>query len=315
MKSIKNNCFFYIPALILNLLKDFFERSMISFCPNLRFTPDRGPRLKGLKMGLNMLRTSGGKMKLYKYRYIILGACFFSATFAQQKIKLYALCTPSHEILKDQFFLPSLQDNFELIIEHVDQTCSSAKFMDEGWTQTTLQKVNLIIRAIKENWNTIFIFSDVDIQFFAPMQEKIIKLMEGKDIVMQKNCPSGVLCTGFFACRGNAKTLQLWEDVKKMMEINSLNSNQNSFNHCIKRHNKKNPYGVVWAYLPNSFYGGGTLTGCEWLPGMFLPIPPRIFMHHANWTKGVKNKIEQLNYVRKEVMRRQTRFIYKASLK
>jgi len=45
-------------ALVLNLLKDIFERSKIPFCPNLRFTPDRGPRLKVLKMGLNRLRAS-----------------------------------------------------------------------------------------------------------------------------------------------------------------------------------------------------------------------------------------------------------------
>jgi Nucleotide-diphospho-sugar transferase len=248
-----------------------------------------------------------------KWYYIFL-ACFLSV-YAQEKIKMYALCTPSHEILKDQFFLPSLQDDFELIIEYADQTCSSAKFMEEGWTQTTVQKVDLIIRAIQENWNSVFIFSDVDIQFFAPIQKKILKLIKDKDIVMQKNSPSGVLCTGFFACRGNSKTLQLWQDVKKMMEADSLSSDQISFNRCIRRFSKKNPYDVVWAYLPHSFYGGGTLTGREWLPGRLLPIPHNIVMHHANWTKGVKNKIEQLTYVRNEVLRRCKRFKYNFPIK
>ena len=59
--------------------------------------------------------------------------------------------------------------------------------------------------------------------------------MHDKDMVIQKNTPNGVLCTGFFACRGNEKTLQLWQDVKKVMESNELNSDQNSFNRCIKR--------------------------------------------------------------------------------
>jgi hypothetical protein len=132
--------------------------------------------------------------------------------------------------------------------------------------------------------------------------------MEGKDIIMQKNNPEGVLCTGFFACRGNGKTLQLWTDVKKTMQNEQLNSDQISFNQCVKRRSKKNPYGIVWGYLPNAFFGGGTLTGVLWLPGNTLPIPHNIVMHHANWTKGVKNKIAQLNYVQHEVYKKRNLF-------
>lgn len=218
-----------------------------------------------------------------------------------QKMKLYALYTPSHEILKDQFFLPSIQDDFEVVLDFCEQTCPTAEFMSNGWTQTTMRKVDFIIQAIHENWGEIFIFSDVDIQFFAPIQESIVRLMEDKDIVMQRNNPEGVLCTGFFACRGNERTLQLWTDVKKTMQKQQLNSDQISFNQCIKRRHKKNPYGVAWGYLPHTFFGGGTLTGTLWLPGNTLPVPHNIVMHHANWTKGIKNKIAQLNYVRGEV--------------
>jgi hypothetical protein len=176
--------------------------------------------------------------------------------------------------------------------------------MSKGWTDTTLRKVDLIIRAIQENWGSVFIFSDVDIQFFGPIQEKILELIQDKDMVIQKNSPNGVLCSGFFACRSNEKTLRLWQDVKDTMQKNKLNSDQNSLNRCIKRHGKKNPYNVVWGYLPNTFFGGGTLTGHEWSPGMHLRVPQGIMMHHANWTKGIKNKIAQLSYVRKEVRKR-----------
>src|SRR5947207_1978386 len=156
---------------------------------------------------------------------------FFSfSVLCQEKIKLYAIYTPSHAILKDTYFLPSIQDDFELIIEKVEQTCPTAQFMSQGWTDTTIKKVDLIIRAIEENWGSLFIFSDVDIQFFAPIQDLILSLIKDNDIIMQKNCPSGVLCTGFFACRGNEKTLRLWKDVKKLMEKHSSKSDQISFN-------------------------------------------------------------------------------------
>lgn len=227
--------------------------------------------------------------------------------FAHEKMRLYALYTPSHEILKDTFFLPSICDDFEIILEFAPQTSQSAVFMSEGWTATTMRKVDLIIRAIEENMGDVFIFSDVDIQFFAPIQKHIEELIEGKDIVMQKNNPEGVLCTGFFACRANKKTLQLWKDVKKHMRDNKLHSDQISFNKCIKRGSKKNPYDITWDYLPNTFFGAGTLIaypGYLWHPGKKLPIPAGILMHHANWTKGVKNKIAQLIYVRAEVDKR-----------
>lgn len=248
--------------------------------------------------------------------YYIAIICLFCATisFSQEKIKLYALYTPSHEVLKNDYFLPSVQDDFDIVFELCDQECPSARFMDTGWTQTTMKKVDLIIRAIHENWGSFFIFSDVDIQFFRPIKKRILKLIEGKDIIMQRNSPNGVLCTGFFVCRANERTLQLWTDVKNLMEQNSLNSDQNSFNQCIKRSNNRNPYDVVWAYLPNSFFGGGTLTGCEWHPGMLLPIPQNIMMHHANWTKGIHNKIAQLSYVRCEVMRRRKRVLSCAAI-
>ena len=230
-------------------------------------------------------------------------------SFADERIRLYALYTPSHEVLKDQFFLPSIQDDFDVICEFCEQTCLKAEFMSEGWTKTTMRKVDLIIRAIQENWGKIFIFSDVDIQFFRPIKNMIISLMEGKDILMQKNNPEGVLCTGFFACRANEKTLRLWTDVKHTMEEKQLQSDQISFNQCIKRSSKKNPYNVVWDYLPNVFFGGGTLTGHVWRPGISLTIPHNIMMHHANWTRGgVKNKIAQLIYVRDEVYKRRKKF-------
>lgn len=230
---------------------------------------------------------------------LLIAFCSFSSTFSQ--IRMYALCTPSHEILRDKYFLPSIKDDFEVIIENANQTCSSSSFMSQGWTKTTIKKVDLIIKAIHDNWGSFFVFSDLDIQFFQPMEETITTLLGDNDLIIQKNCPSGVLCTGFFVCKANEKTLALWSDVKKIMENNPEQSDQITLNQCIKRNSAKNPYDVKWDYLPITFFGGGTLTGTSWFPGKKLSIPKGIFMHHANWTKGIKNKIAQLKYVKAEV--------------
>ena len=246
-------------------------------------------------------------MKAKNFIILIL-FLFTNNAIKTEKIKLYAIYTPSHAILKDKWFLPSIQDDFDLVIEFHKQTCSSASFMDTGWTSTTVKKVELIIRAIEENWGKIFIFSDVDIQFFAPIQNKIEQLMKDKDMVIQKNHPNGQLCSGFFACRGNEKTLQLWQDAYKLMHNNKEISDQKALNYCLRgKKSKENKYKVIWDYLPSIFFGAATLTGHGWKPKRKLPVPKNIVMHHANWTKGIKNKIAQLNYVRKIVKERKNK--------
>jgi len=237
-----------------------------------------------------------------KTKFICLFLIFFTFFCVAEKMKLYAVYTPSHAILKDTFFLPSLQDDFDIIIEFHEQTCPSASFLSDGWTRTTIRKVDLIIRAIKENWGKVFIFSDVDIQFFAPIEGKIRSLMQEKDMLIQRNNPRGTLCSGFFALRANENTLHLWQDVKKYMESTGL-SDQVSLNKCIQRSNKQNKYGVVWDYLPNTFFGGGTLTGRTWRKGTPLYVPKNVVIHHANYTKGIDNKIAQLLYVKNVVAR------------
>jgi len=243
-------------------------------------------------------------MKTKNFIVLILFLLISSST-KTEKMKLYALYTPSHAVLKNEWFIPSIQDDFDLILEFHEQTCPSGYFMGSGWTKTTIKKVKLIIHAIEENWGKIFIFSDVDIQFFAPIQEHIEKLIENKDIIIQKNSPNGVFCSGFFSCRGNEKTLQLWQDALNLMANDQKISDQKALNRCLKK--KNNKYGIVWGYLPNTFFGGGTLTGHRWRPGKKLPIPKNIVMHHANWTSSFKDKILQLRYVRNTVNARKNR--------
>ncbi len=232
--------------------------------------------------------------------YIFLFSKFVTAEDGQSptaKIRMYSFYTPSHQVLKDNWFLPTIQDDYEVIIKLGEQRCPSAKFRQDGWVETTLDKVDVIIEAIEQNWGNIFIFADIDIQFFKPTEQLILEAMSGKDMVVQRDNPSGVICSGFFACRANEKTLQLWKAVKQFM-IDNHRDDQNSLNKFMRH---KNPFDIKWDYLPSEFFGGGTLTETSWRPGRTLPIPNNIVLHHANWTVGIPNKIAQLNYVRSEV--------------
>ena len=81
-------------------------------------------------------------------------------------MKFYSFFTKSHLILKDQWFLPSIKDDYEIICEEHEQDCDSGVYMKAGWVEAIKKKVDLIIRAIEENWGKVFVHSDVDIQFF-----------------------------------------------------------------------------------------------------------------------------------------------------
>jgi len=224
----------------------------------------------------------------------------------KMQLPLYVVYTPSHKILFDEWFFPSLKKNdngnIRLVITELPQECESAKYKEEGWTDTTKKKVDYIIQAIEENWGRLFIYSDVDTQFFEPFFDLVIKLIKSKDFLVQKNSPSGTLCSGFFICRANEKTLALWRSVRAYMETSSKISDQEALNHYLNK--KSNFFKVRWDYLPDSFFGGGLYTGKRWNPDTYLSLPEIIIFHHANYTSGIKNKIKQLNHVADQVRER-----------
>jgi len=231
-------------------------------------------------------------------------------------MKLYSYYTPSHRDIKDNWFLPSFKDDFKLIIEEHAQECPAGKYMQEGWINCMMTKVDLIIRAVQENYGKVFIHSDVDIQFFKPVIPIIEKLIKGKDMVIQKESPRGTVCPGFFAAVGNKMNLKLWQDIKRELENQTEKHDQDMLNNKLLRNAisfiqkcalKVNPsdkskcpnaYDLKWNYLPDTFYSPGIRTGKIWNPGEELQMPKNIILHHASWTVGTDNKIAQLNYVR-----------------
>ncbi len=237
-------------------------------------------------------------------------------------VKLYGLVTPSHEILLREWFLPTLADSYELRIKECPQVGAMEQhlFGTREFVQTVWFKVNWILEAIRETWGSAFVCSDVDIQFFRKTEPIISHLLQSNDLVFQREDPAGVPCCGFFCCRANSRTLRFWQDVLKRMGQPPAQNEQKVASEILRPFlalypspikqilarirfllMQRNPYGLRWDYLPNEFFGGGTLTGTYWEPGGTLPVPERIVMHHANWTFGIENKISQLRYVRSVV--------------
>ncbi len=232
--------------------------------------------------------------------------------YAQNNIKIYTFYTPSHAVFKDTW-VNSIKDdeNIEMIIREFIQECKTGKGWDDGWQKVMLRKVDMILEAIHTNWGDVVIYSDIDIEFFQPISKKIMELIGNKDLVIQRDNPSGTVCAGFFALRANERTQSLWKGIRNYMISHNECSDQKTLNKLLRKSGLEtiNPYGVIWDYLPADFLGGGTFTGIGWKIGKKLFIPSNIMMLHANFTRGNKNKLALQGYVREVVKKRRSKEI------
>ena len=110
------------------------------------------------------------------------------------------------------YFLPSLSesDGFEVVTVEIPQECATGKFYEEGWSQTCYRKVELFVEACRQNQGGVFVYSDVDIQFFGPIRDVLIEELGDFDMAVQ-NDTAHYYCSGFFICRANERTLAMFE--------------------------------------------------------------------------------------------------------
>ncbi len=218
-----------------------------------------------------------------------------------EKIKLYTICTKSHEPLLKNWFLPSIKDDFDIIIDYEKQD-GSGIYAAEGWNRTMIKKVDLFLRGIRENKGGWFIFSDVDIQFFRPVQSILSGFIEQHyDLIIQQEIGNDA-CTGFFACRGSKEMQNVWTEIRALLvgcSDKHCPHEQILLNRIL---NNKN-CSIKWCFLPKEFFGGGFIRQKEglWNPGDDLNIPANPAMHHANFTLGIDNKIKMLAFVKEKV--------------
>ena len=65
----------------------------------------------------------------------------------------------------------------------------------------------------------------------------------------------------------------------------------------------ENKYGVIWRYLPVDKFVGGQYCIESFESQKFIPPPLTTLMHHATSTVGFKGKINQLEHVKKFILK------------
>jgi MoaA/NifB/PqqE/SkfB family radical SAM enzyme len=204
-------------------------------------------------------------------------------------MKLITVCSASHDTLKDTWFLPTLQDDYDVRTFPCDVQ-GPGTYLQDDWTRAVVFKSATIVNAIEQNWGDVFVYSDVDVTFFAPTKTTILERLGDKDIVCQLDDPSGTLCTGFFGIRANKATLGLWRSVHHA--VARERRDQFAFNRFVRESRD-----LRVGYLPRTFFGPGTFAGRLVHAHERVYVPAAAVMFHANYTIGVDNKLRLLSQV------------------
>ena len=203
-------------------------------------------------------------------------------------MKLYTFYTPSHRDLFSIFrrALPE-DDRIELQILDMPQECPSATYMGKGWQETMHRKVQYVMQALDETpegeW---FVHSDCDVVLFPGWADLILDWPEcPHDMMIQNDLRYEILCAGFFFCKSNAVTKKLWRTVYDEMHL--YDHDQTALNVILQRTPDINV-----RVLSPSYFTYGALDRGVWEGEPFkIPDVKNLKMFHANWTKGVENKI------------------------
>ena len=205
-------------------------------------------------------------------------------------MKLFCYNTPSHDVFYDEWFTKSIQDEFELVrVRDDSQHCKSARYRQHGWRETQIRKVRLWLRALREE--EVFVGSDVDIQWFGPTSHLLQQCIQDRDFAVQ-SYGDGAICSGFFICRSNARTQEMWQTVLEGLEKGESQGEEDLLRNCLR--NKM----VKWAELPRNVF---------WTPNNLyrehseFKVPRGLLMHHATFVVGIDNKLKQMRHVRKTI--------------
>ncbi len=219
-------------------------------------------------------------------------------------MKLFCQYSPSHEVLFEEYFKPSVEKfrEFELIAAfNKEQVCPTGEYNSPGWLEAMAAKVLFWQCAITKNMGDLIVCCDVDMQFIKPCKffltwQMGVRQAQGGpfDILFQKSLGKDErqrpVCPGFFIARCTPQLRELFNVIENQCYEKSITDEQPAVNRFLKRRK----HGLKWGVLPADEI---------WQPGYHdqpqqLKPPTQIMVHHANFCRGVGAKIIQLEHIK-----------------
>lgn len=209
-------------------------------------------------------------------------------------MKIYTMHSNSHAFLYEEIFKHSLimhEPDVELASYDYPQICLSGNYYDIGWKEMMEKKIDIYIEAVSSD-DDFFIWSDVDIEFYAPFIDQCVLELDDSDIAFQKGIgPNGEdeYCAGFFICKINSRTKEFFHKIKHI--YNQYPCDQEVINLNIKDINA--------SFLSDKFFNVSKQYR-NW-QDEHIDNPRDIIMCHANYTVGVVNKIKLLRKIKNNI--------------
>jgi len=203
-------------------------------------------------------------------------------------MKIYTFLAAAQQHIYKNYFLSSLPQECEAFHEMHGGT-----YVDYGanklFSDRMKTKTSFMIEKCKENFGDTIIFSDADVQFFGPIKNTLLEELEDFDIACLQggfgNCFA--LCSGFFVCKCNSSTLNLFENM-----LNSFyRDDQFSLNQQRWRCKHK-------CLSPERFFTIGQVVLEKWAPEIEFNISEKILVHHASGVVGLNDKVKLMDTVK-----------------
>ncbi len=154
--------------------------------------------------------------------------------------------TPSHDILRDQVFLPSLKDKWNLVNFEFPYA-GNGHYGTEGWFKVVVDRFTRCAEFVRNNIGDIAVFADVDIQFLKPCQHLIEKQLRDCEVCFQRDqWEVNYANTGFVAARCSNMMAEYFE---YLGNGNRIYTDQNLTNMLIQG----NMMPCKYSYLPHCF--------------------------------------------------------------
>lgn len=171
-----------------------------------------------------------------------------------------------------------------------------------GGMPTYLYKAAKIKKALEEvEEGEVFLFTDVDIQFFKPIRSIVEDCMSSElDMLFQKEFEDIGVNIGFMAMRSTPACHAFWNHV--LGEITRTQClDQRVVNNSLYSGNAAREFGLQWDRWPSSV----------WCSSMAFsgPVPASIVVHHANFlvekapAADPQPKVAQLQQLRDAILR------------
>jgi hypothetical protein len=210
-------------------------------------------------------------------------------------LKLFAVYTREHAVLKDEWFLKTLRDPFDLHIRDFGSSGpAQAAFGSAAWLKAIRRRCAYFRDVIAQHQGETVLLCDLDIQFFGRCLPYVERAMEGRDIVFQsESWPfGGDVNLGFVCVRCNPRTLALY-DATAATDFEALPiADQTALNRLLAADGGR----VGW----------GTFDNRIWARSQGSVPPYGILLHHANCAGTVAEKVDQLTEMRRVVAARQS---------